>query len=166
MPADRHSRPGSDPSRSDPSLSDPSLSDPSLPSDPADSGLPPRYPPPVLAGYAEDPSVAVLLKGVPEFGPSFLALVEIFDDDPGGPAVFTELADFVADRLLAIEAERPVLERALAAVESVATAGGDAEELVGYAFLESLSPEDRRLITPWLGTVTRSLLDDLDAGLA
>jgi hypothetical protein len=126
-----------------------------------------RYPPPVLvAGYPEDPAVAVLLEGVPEFGPSFLALVELFDDDPGGPAVFTELADFVAERLIAIEAERPVLERALAAVELVARAGGDAEELVGYAFLESLSPEDLRLITPWLGTATRSLLDDLDAGLA
>jgi hypothetical protein len=120
----------------------------------------------VLAGYAEDPSVTVLLEGVPEFGPAFLALVEAFDDDPGGPAVFTELADFVAERLVAIEAERPVLERALAAVESVAKRGGDAQELVGYAFLESLSPEDLRLITPWLGTATRSLLDDLDAGLA
>jgi len=48
----------------------------------------------------------------------------------------------------------------------VAKTGSDAEELVGYAFLESLSPEDLRLITPWLGTATRSLLDDLDAGLA
>jgi hypothetical protein len=156
MPADSHARP----------LSDPSGSDPSLAADSADPGRPGPYPPPVVAGYAEDPSVAVVLEGVPEFAPSFLALVEIFDDDPGGPAVFTELADFVAERLIAIEAERPVLERALAAVESVARAGGDAQELIGYAFLESLSPEDLRLITPWLGTATRSLLDDLDAGLA
>jgi hypothetical protein len=151
MPADNRARP---------------LPDPPLAADPADTDHSRPYPPPVLTGYAEDPPVAALLEGVPEFRPSFLALVEIFDDDPGGPAVFTELADFVAERLVAIEAERPVLERALAAVESVARAGGDAEELVGYAFLESLSPEDLRLITPWLGTATRSLLDDLDAGLA
>jgi hypothetical protein len=120
---------------------------------------------PLLGDYDEHPAVTVLLSGVPEFGPSYLALVEIFDDDPGGPAVFTELADFVSDRLVAIEAERPVLERALAAVESVATAGGDADELVGYAFLDSMSPEDRRLIAPWLGPATRSLLDELDAGM-
>jgi hypothetical protein len=107
----------------------------------------------------------VLLRDVPEFGPSYLALVEAFDDDPGGPATFTELADFVSERLLTIEAERPVLERALAAVEVVARTGGEAGDLVGYAFLDSLSPEDRRLITPWLGQATRSLLDELDAGM-
>ncbi|HEV3266223.1 MAG TPA: hypothetical protein VG014_11915 [Acidimicrobiales bacterium] len=122
-------------------------------------------PEPVVGGYDEHPAVTVLLSGVPEFGPAYLALVEAFDDDPGGPAVFTELADFVSERLVAIEAERPVLERALAAVESVATAGGEADELVGYAFLDSFSPEDRRLIAPWLGPATRLLLDELDAGM-
>jgi hypothetical protein len=120
---------------------------------------------PILADYDEHPAVTVLLSRVPEFGPAYLALVEAFDDDPGGPAVFTELADFVSERLVAIEAERPVLERALAAVESVATAGGEADDLVGYAFLDSLSPEDRRLIAPWLGPATRSLMDELDAGM-
>jgi hypothetical protein len=120
---------------------------------------------PILGDHDEHPAVTILLSGVPEFGPAYLALLKAFDDDPGGPAVFTELADFVSERLVAIEAERPVLERALAAVESVATAGGDADELVGYAFLDSLSPEDRRLIAPWLGPTTRSLLDELDAGL-
>ncbi|HEX3459672.1 MAG TPA: hypothetical protein VHT49_02100, partial [Acidimicrobiales bacterium] len=126
MPTDRHARP----------LPDPSVApDPVDPADPADNGRSRQYLPSVPTRYAEDPSVAVLLEGVPEFGPSFLALVEMFDDDPGGPAVFTELADFVAERLVTIEAERPVLERALAAVESVARAGGEAEELVGYAFL-------------------------------
>ncbi len=124
-----------------------------------------ELPEPVLGDYDEHPAVTVVLTGVPEFGPAYLALVEAFDDDPGGPAVFTELADFVADRLVAIEAERPVLERALAAVESVAAAGGEADELVGYAFLDSLSLEDRRLIAPWLGPATRSLLEELDAGM-
>jgi hypothetical protein len=140
MPADNQPRP----------LSDLSLLEPS---------------PPVLGIYDEHPAVTALLNGVPEFGPAYLALVETFDDDPGGPVVFTELADFVSERLVAIEAERPVLERTLAAVESVAEAGGEAGELVGYAFLDSLSPEDRRLITPWLGRATRSLMDELDAGL-
>jgi hypothetical protein len=73
-------------------------------------------PPTSLNDYDEDPAVTALLDGVPEFGPTYLALVEEFDDDPGGPAIFTELADFVSERLIAVETERPVLERALAAI--------------------------------------------------
>ena len=113
--------------------------------------------------FPDHAAVTALLDQLPEFGPDYLALVEMFDDDPGGPVVFTELADFVARRLATVETERPLLERTLWAVETVAAAGGEAAELVGYAFLDSLSPEDRRRITPWLGPCTRSLLDELDA---
>jgi hypothetical protein len=64
-----------------------------------------------------------------------------------------------------MEADRPVLERSLRAVEAVA-GGQDPEsaELVGYAFLDSLSPIDRERIRPWLGPRTRSLLDELEGG--
>jgi hypothetical protein len=88
--------------------------------------------------------------------------------------VFTELADFVSSRLTAIEADRPVLERALGAIEMVADGpdgqdgqdgqDGHPAELIGYAFLDSLSPDDRRRIQPWLGPRTRALLDELDGG--
>jgi hypothetical protein len=115
--------------------------------------------------FPDDPAVAVVLHQVPEFGSAYLDLVAAFDDAPGGPAVFTELADFVASRLTAIEADRPVLERALGALEIVADGqDGNSAELVGFAFLDSLSPLDRDRIRPWLGPRTRSLLDELDGG--
>ncbi len=118
-----------------------------------------------LAGSGNlEPAVLALLDAVPEFGPTYLALVAAFDDDPGGPVVFTELAEFVADRLDALEGELPVLLRALAAVEAVAGLGGAAGDLVAYAFLDSLSPDERRIIGPLLGEATRSLFDELEVG--
>jgi hypothetical protein len=116
-----------------------------------------------ITDFPDDQAVAVVLDQVPEFETAYLDLVDTFDDAPGGPAVFTELADFVASRLAWMEADRPVLERTLQAIELVAD-GQDPEsvELVGYAFLDSLSPIDRDRIRPWLGSRTRSLLDELD----
>lgn len=113
--------------------------------------------------FPDEPSIAVLLHQVPEFEPVYLDLVSTFDDAPGEAVVFTELADFVASRLTAVETDRPVLERALGAIEIVAE-GEDIEsaELIGYAFLDSLSPLDRDRIRPWLGPRTRSLLEELD----
>ena len=109
--------------------------------------------------------MAVLLHQLPEFETAYLDLVAAFDDAPGGAAVFTELADFVSSRLTAIEADRPVLERALGAIEMVADGqDGESVELIGYAFLDSLSPDDRRRIQPWLGPRTAALLDELDGG--
>lgn len=115
--------------------------------------------------FPDDPAVAVVLDQVPEFETAYLDLVGTFDDAPGGPAVFTELADFVASRLAGMEADRPVLERTLRAIEHVADGqDGESAELVGYAFLDSLSPIDRDRIRPWLGPRTRSLLEELDGG--
>ena len=121
--------------------------------------------PDVPVDFPDDRPVAILLHQLPEFEAAYIDLVATFDDAPGGASVFTELADFVSSRLTAVESDRPVLERALGAVEMVAD-GQDAEsaELVGYAFLDSLSPDDRRRIRPWLGPRTRSLLDELDSG--
>jgi hypothetical protein len=116
-----------------------------------------------ITDFPDDQAVAVVLDQVPEFEAAYLDLVATFDDAPGGPAVFTELADFVASRLAWMEADRPVLERTLQAIELVADGQDpDSVELVGYAFLDSLSPIDRDRIRPWLGPRTRSLLDELD----
>ena len=72
--------------------------------------------------------------------PVYLELISTFDDAPGEAVVFTELADFVAGRLSTLEAERLVLERALGAIEMAAdTEAGESADLVGYAFLDSLS---------------------------
>jgi hypothetical protein len=115
--------------------------------------------------FPDDPAVAVVLHEVPEFETAYLDLVSDFDDAPGGPAVFTALADFVACRLAWLEAGQTVLERTLGAIEMVANSqDSESTELVGYAFLDSLSPIDRDRIRPWLGSSTRLLLDELDAG--
>ena len=126
-------------------------------------GVPAGIDAPAGIDFPDDRAVAVVLHQVPEFETAYLDLVTAFDDAPGGPAVFTELADFVASRLAWMEADRPVLERTLRAIELVAgTQDRESAELVGYAFLDSLSPIDRDRIRPWLGPQTRSLLDELE----
>jgi len=115
-----------------------------------------------------------LIDGVPEFAPAYLDLVEAGGDDPGQPLVLVELADFIADRLAAVEAETDVLRRAVAVVEAC-VAGVDQSdsastpddegilEMVAGAFFDSFSPEDRRRLVPWLGPGSRALLETLDA---
>ncbi|MHB8328253.1 MAG: hypothetical protein ACYDD6_01255 [Acidimicrobiales bacterium] len=109
-----------------------------------------------------DPDVAALLLAVPEFVDRYLVLVEQADGDPGAPAAFGELAEFAAGLAVEIERFRPVLERTMAAVESVAAGSEDAEELLGWAFFDSLSPDDLSRLDPWLGPHTRAVLDGLD----
>jgi len=135
-----------------------------LPSPGGVGPVPPGPPPSPVDPVELEPPVLAVLDAVPEFGPTYLALVAEFDDDPGAPVVFTELADFVADRLDALEGKLPVLLRALSAVEEVASLGGTAADLVAYAFLDSLSPDERRRVGPWLGRTTRALFDGLEAG--
>jgi hypothetical protein len=109
-----------------------------------------------------DIEVAQVLEGAPEFVDRYLELVESADGDPGAPAVFAELADYVAGLAAEVERFRPTLERCLAGVEKVATTSEDAEELVVWSFFDSLSPDDLRRIETWLGPRTRALLDDAD----
>jgi len=127
----------------------------------SESPLPASTPPP--APFS--PAVATLLEAVPEFVPTYRSLVEEYDADPGDAVVFAELTEFVGGRLASVEQERPVLERALAAVDAVAAGDPDAVELIGFAFLDGFSPDERRILTPWLGPSTRTLLEELDSGL-
>jgi hypothetical protein len=108
-----------------------------------------------------EPEVRLLLQQVPEFAHRYLALVEAADGDPGAAAAFGELGDMVAEMAAQLARFEPLLSRVLAAVEEVASSG-DAEELVGGAFLDGLSPDDLRLLGPWLGPATRAVVDDLD----
>ena len=105
-----------------------------------------------------------MLEAVPEFVERFTHLVEAADGDPGAPAAFCELADFVASLLSSHGPSDTVLIRCLAAVEQVARESDDAEDLVGWSFLDSLCPEDLRRVTPWLGPLTLALVDELEAG--
>jgi len=108
------------------------------------------------------PEVATVLEAVPEFAERFLELVESVDGDPGAPAAFTELADFVASLVSSPDSPIPLLARCLAGVEKVARESNDADELVGWSFLDSLCPEDLRRVSPWMGPRTLELADDLD----
>jgi hypothetical protein len=121
---------------------------------------PPSLPPPDLDAFVE-----ALVSGLPEFVPHYLDLVAGCDDDPGGPLILMGLADFVAERLVAFDAERAVLGRALGLVEHLIDGSDDpdgAVELVGLAFFDSLSPDHRRRLAPWLGPGSTVALEALD----
>jgi hypothetical protein len=122
--------------------------------------FPPALPPPDLGAFIE-----ALVSGLPDFAPRYLALVAGCDDDPGGPLVLMGLADFVAERLVAFDWERTVLERALGLVEHLIECSDDpdgASELIGLAFFDSFSPDDRRRLVPLLGSRSTLALENLD----
>jgi hypothetical protein len=101
-----------------------------------------------------EPEIRSVLEAVPEFVDRYLELVESADGDPGAAAAFTELADFVADRLSGPKHSPALVARSLAAIEKVARESDDAEALVGWAFLDSFSADDLRRLQPWLGPQT------------
>ena len=110
-----------------------------------------------------DDEVGGVLEAAPGFVDRYLDLVESADGDPGMPAVLTELADYVAGLLAEIERRRPVLARCVQGVETVASRSEESAELVAWAFLDSLSPDDRLRLADWLGPRTRSLLREVEA---
>jgi hypothetical protein len=116
-------------------------------------------PPEASARSAE---VGTVLAAVPEFLGRYLELVELCDDDPGANEAFCELAEFVAELADGLEQFRPLLTRCLGAVEQVATTSDDAEELVGWSFLDYLSLDVRRAVLPWLGPNTLAVLEAIE----
>jgi hypothetical protein len=108
--------------------------------------------------------VALILRGCPEFAPAYLALVQEADGEPGAAAVLAEFAAYVATVAGVVERSLPLLERCLVGVEEVARRSEDAEELVVWSFFDALSADDVRRLEPWLGSHTRTLLDDADRG--
>ena len=105
-----------------------------------------------------------LLAQVPSFAPRYLGLVEACDGDPGAGAILTELADYVATIVAEIGDRRRLLARCLSAIETLASAWDDGEELVAWAFLDSLSPDERHWLQDTFGPRTRALLDDVVSG--
>ena len=99
---------------------------------------------------------------MPEFLGRYIELVELADDDPGSIETFCELADFVEELTVGLEQFRPLLTRCLAAVEEVASTSDDAEELVGWSFLDYLSADTRRIVLPWLGPSTLAVLESIE----
>jgi hypothetical protein len=114
--------------------------------------------------WMTDDQVAVVLEAAPGFVVRYLELAEAADGDPGMAATLTELADYVAELAAQIERFRPVLARCLEGVESLAMSSEDGAELVAWAFLDSLPPDDRRALAGWAGPRTRALMEEVDPG--
>ncbi|HEY5098367.1 MAG TPA: hypothetical protein VII46_09975 [Acidimicrobiales bacterium] len=126
--------------------------------------LPDPCPGPTDDPFDRTPLVLALLDQVPEFRPTYRTLVVAYDDDPGEPVVLTELADFVTGHLMAEETEISTIRRIASVIESGLISLGDDDlgrELVGWAFLDSMAPEVRARLAPWLGPRSVSLLESL-----
>jgi hypothetical protein len=114
------------------------------------------------SALGDSEEVAELLRAVPEFSDRYLELVEDADDHPGAQATFAELADYVEGLAFGLESLRPILLRCLEAVEHVASTSEDAEELVGWSFLDELSIEARSALLSYLGTQTLAILESVE----
>ena len=95
------------------------------------------------SGGNEPPGlIDALCNAVPEFVPIYHRLAQACDDEPGEPVVLMELAEFVAGRMAALEAQSSVLDRALATIEShIESISEDriACEFVAFAFFDSFT---------------------------
>jgi hypothetical protein len=112
----------------------------------------------------DSPEVAALIKAVPEFVYRYLDLVEQADGVPGPEAVFAEYADFVSDAACRKDGHTPVtLARLAAPIETVAATSDDAEDLIGWSFLDYLSLEARQAILPLLGPSTLAILETVES---
>jgi hypothetical protein len=112
--------------------------------------------------WADEEEVRHVLEALPEFVSRYLELVADADDHPGGYQTFTELADYVSELAGAIATFGPVLQRCFDAVELVAGTSDDAEELVGWSFLDSLSLDTRQGLLPWFGPRTLAILERVE----
>jgi hypothetical protein len=119
---------------------------------------------PTIEGV-EQRAVDELRQAVPELEDRYDGLVDIYEDDLGADVVFGELADLVNDVVLGKEGDDTLLDRCLDVVESLAETGEpDADEIVGFYFLDQVSPGVRARITSRLGERTLDVLDRLESG--
>ena len=108
-----------------------------------------------------DPDVQTVLECVPGFAPRYQQLVVECDGDPGPAVVLEELAELVAELADQLEQAQPQLAACLAAVEVVADGSDAAEELVGFSFLDTLSPAAVQRLRPLFGPATTAVLTRL-----
>jgi hypothetical protein len=119
---------------------------------------------PTIEGV-EQRAVAELRQSVPELEDRYDELVDIYEDDLGADVVFGELADLVSDVVVGKEGGEALLDRCLDVVESLAETGDpDADEIVGFYFLDQLSPGALNRVTSRLGEHTLDVLDRLESG--
>ncbi len=114
--------------------------------------------------HVDETAVEMLRQGVPEFEPCYLDLVDIYDEDLTPHAVFTELADFVANLLDDGDPDE-VVEKVMCVVETIAgTPGLDLAETIGFGFLDGLRPDILAQLVDRFGPATERVLEDLEAG--
>jgi hypothetical protein len=119
---------------------------------------------PTIEGV-EQRAVDELRQAVPELEDRYDGLADIYEDDLGADVVFGELADLVNDVVLGKEGDDALLDRCLDVVESLAERGEpDADEIVGFYFLDQVSLGVRARITSRLGEHTLDVLDRLESG--
>jgi hypothetical protein len=109
--------------------------------------------------------IRALSARLPEFGPTLDELNEGTGNDPGETTVLMVLAEYVSSQLRTYHHVRRQLAEALAVVEDHLESLGDDElgcELVGYAFFDSLDPDERRLLAPWIGSLGAEQAAQLD----
>lgn len=115
-------------------------------------------------GDWNSPEVATLIQAVPEFVFRYLDLVEEADGVPGAEAVFCDFADFVSDVATKGDEQAPaMLARYVTAIETVASTSEDAEDLIGWSFLDYLSLEARQAILPLIGPATLAILETVES---
>jgi hypothetical protein len=113
----------------------------------------------------EQRALADLREAVPEMENRYQDLVDIYEDDIGADVVFGALADLVNDTVLGGEGDMALLDRCLDFMESLAElVDPDADEIVGFYFLDMLSPGALARITPHLRESTNEVLDRLESG--
>ena len=103
-----------------------------------------------------------VIDAAPGFRARLLTVVEAADGDPGLPAVLTEFAGYVAELAGRMERLGPELASCLAAVEHAARRSDEDAEVVAWAFLDSLSPDERTRLAPWFGPRTQALAAEVD----
>jgi hypothetical protein len=115
--------------------------------------------------------VDILLSLVPELTERHRSLVRDGDGEPGAAAVFGDLADVICGAALrgprrpqTSKGPNGTVLRCLAAIEVVAERSLDADELVGWSFLDNLRPDITTWLRPWLGPRTTRILEQLDEG--
>jgi hypothetical protein len=114
----------------------------------------------------EQRALADLREAVPEMENRYQDLVDIYEDDIGADVVFGALADLVNDFVLGGEGDMALLGRCLDFIESLAElVDPDADEIVGFYFLDMLSPGALARITPHLRESTNEVLDRLESGV-
>jgi hypothetical protein len=116
----------------------------------------------VRSGILLDPDVALLLAAIPSMERVYLEMAAATDEDPDASVLLAEMADRVTSLLGQIETCRPELLSYLSAVETLARSSESAEELVGWAFLDSLGAESTERLLPWIGPCTLEILETME----